>query len=67
MESITGRPGIPSLCNLGNVEIEIDDLVQMAYLAYFGLKLGDQDKSCALHMVYKTCKERLRFWTNGER
>ena len=47
--------------------LEIDDLVQMAYLAYFRLKLGDQDKSWAPHMVCKTCKERLRFWTNGER
>ena len=47
--------------------MEIDDFVQMAYLAYFGLKLGDQDKSWDPHMVCKTCKERLRFWTNGER
>ena len=47
--------------------MEIDDFVQMAYLANFGLKLGDQDKSWAPHMVCKTCKERLRFWTNGER
>ena len=36
--------------------MEIDDFVQMAYLAYFRLKLGDQDKLWAPHMVCKTCK-----------
>ena len=40
--------------------MEIDDFVQMAYLvylAYFGLKLGGQDKSWAPHMV---CKQKRK-------
>ncbi|XP_061443081.1 uncharacterized protein LOC133365351 isoform X1 [Rhineura floridana] len=45
----------------------ITDFVKQAYLAYFGVKLGDQDKSWAPHKVCKTCVECLRQWKNGER
>ncbi|QQP52342.1 Uncharacterized protein FKW44_004467 [Caligus rogercresseyi] len=34
-------------------------------MAYFKVKLGDQDKSWAPHMVCKTCVEYLRRWTKG--
>ena len=44
----------------------ITDFVKRAYKAYFDMKLGDQDKSWAPHMVCKTCVESLRDWTNGK-
>ena len=37
-----------------------------AYEVYFGMKLGDQDKSWALHKVCKHCTETLRFSTQGK-
>lgn len=45
----------------------VTDFVKRAYLGYFGVKLGDQDKSWAPHTVCKTCTEHLRQWTNGNR
>nr|XP_047125236.1 uncharacterized protein LOC124807409 [Hydra vulgaris] len=45
----------------------ITNFVKQAYLAYFGMKLGDQDKSWAPHIVCKTCVENLRQWKNGQR
>ena len=36
-------------------------------LILVGIKLGDQDKSWAPHMVCKACTETLRGWTNGKR
>ena len=38
----------------------------LAYEAYFGMKLGDQDKSWAPHKMCKHCTETLRFWTQGK-
>ena len=45
----------------------ITNFVRRAYLAYFGMKLGDQDKSWAPHSVCRTCVENLRQWTKGKR
>ena len=45
----------------------ISDFVRRAYLGYFGVKLGDQDRTWAPHIVCKTCTEHLRQWTNGKR
>ena len=45
----------------------ITDFVKRAYLRYFGVKLGDQDKVWAPHIVCKTCTEHLRQWKNGNR
>ena len=45
----------------------ITDFARQAYLAYFGVALGDQDKSWAAHKVCKTCLESLRLWSNRER
>ena len=41
--------------------------MKQAYLVYFKVKLGDQDKSWAPHIVYKTCIEHLRQWTKKQR
>ncbi|QQP52525.1 Uncharacterized protein FKW44_004703, partial [Caligus rogercresseyi] len=43
----------------------ITGFVKRAYMAYFKVKLGDQDKSWAPHTVCKTCVEYLRLWTKG--
>ena len=45
----------------------ISEFVKRAYVGYFGVKLGDQDKPWAPHIVYKTCTEHLPQWTNGKR
>ena len=43
----------------------ITDFVRKVHLAYFKVKLGDQDKPWAPHIVCKACVENLRKWTNG--
>jgi len=45
----------------------IFEFVKRAYVGYFGVKLRDQDKLWAPHIVCKTCTEHLRQWTNGKR
>ena len=44
----------------------VRDFTKRAYEAYFGIKLGDQDKSQAPHKVCKHCAETLHFWTQGK-
>ena len=39
------------------------EFVKQAYLAYFKVRLGDQDKAWAPHIVCKQCVEHLRQWT----
>ena len=40
---------------------------QKAYLGYVQVKLGDQDKSWALHKACKTRVEILRSWTQEKK
>uniref|UniRef100_UPI00358E4839 uncharacterized protein n=1 Tax=Myxine glutinosa TaxID=7769 RepID=UPI00358E4839 len=42
----------------------ITRFVRKSYHAYFGMKLGDQDKAFAPHMCCKTCVESLRRWSH---
>ena len=42
-------------------QFNVRDFTKRAYEAYFGMKLGDQDKSWAPHKVCKHCTEALRF------
>jgi hypothetical protein len=46
---------------------KITNFVKKAYHAYFGMKLGDQDKPFAPHFCCKTCVENLRGWMNKKR
>src|SRR5678815_4443941 len=41
----------------------IKPLVKFLYNAYFGIKLGDQDKTFAPHMCCKACIIALRRWS----
>lgn len=41
----------------------VSDFVKRAYLGYFGVRFGDQDKIWAPHQVCKTCAEHLQQWT----
>ena len=43
----------------------ITDFVRKIYLAYFKVKLGDQDKPLAPYIFCKACVESLRKWVNG--
>lgn len=45
----------------------VTTFIKRVYYAYFGMKLGDQDKSWAPHMVCKRCTEHLRQWSKGTR
>lgn len=45
----------------------INDFVKEVYQAYFGKKLGQQDKYWVPHKVCKTCVESLRYWSQGGR
>ena len=45
----------------------ITEFVKKAYLAYFRVKLGDQDKNWPPHQVCRTCVENLRQWTKQKR
>ena len=44
----------------------VRDFTKRGYKAYFGMKLGDQDKSWAPNKVCKRFTETLRFWTQGK-
>ena len=44
----------------------ITDFVEKLYFAYFGVKIGDQDKSWAPHGVCLGCVEGLRVWSKGK-
>lgn len=45
----------------------ITTFVKRAYHAYFGVRLGDQDKGWAPHTVCRTCVEALRHWSKGRK
>jgi hypothetical protein len=45
----------------------ISSFVKNCYLAYFGCKLGDQDKPWAPHVVCQSCEMNLRHWFTGRR
>jgi len=45
----------------------ISGFLKRAYLAYFKVMLGDQDKPWAPHIVCKPCVEHLWQWTNKSR
>ena len=51
---------------LAKYRLNVRDFTKRAYKAYFGIKLGDQDKSWAPHKVCKLRTERLRCWTQGK-
>ena len=55
--TICGKVILPSR------QARITRFVKRAYHAYFGLKLGNQDKAFAPHMCCKTCVEGLRSWS----
>ena len=44
---------------------EVTDFLKSVYKVYFGMKLGDQDKPWAPHIVCKVCTESLRNWSKG--
>ena len=44
----------------------INSFIKKIYPAYFGVLLGDQDKSWAPHQVCTTCVETLRSWSQGK-
>jgi hypothetical protein len=45
----------------------ITAFVKKAYDPYFGMKLGDQDKTWAPYKACRTFIEQLRQWMSGER
>lgn len=47
--------------------MNISEFEKRASLAYFKIKIGDQDKSLAPHNVCKSCVENLHQWTKGRR
>ena len=44
----------------------ITTFVKNVYYAYFGVKLGDQDKAWAPHKVCRNCVFSLRQWSIGK-
>ena len=42
------------------------DFIKTVYEAYFGMKLGDQNKSWAPHQQCQHCTEMLCFWIQGK-
>ena len=51
---------------MAKYRFNVRDFTKRTYEAYFGMKLGDQDKSWAPHKVCKHCTETLRFWIQGK-
>jgi hypothetical protein len=59
-------------CICGNFVVKkqrqnITSFVKTACFAYFGIKLGDQDKPWSAHTVCCVCVEDLRNWTKGKK
>ena len=52
---------------LQHSHVKIAEFIEKAYYAYFGVKLGDQNKPWAPHVACKPCVEHLREWSNGKR
>jgi hypothetical protein len=48
-------------------ERNITGFIRKVYYGYFGVKLGDQDKSWAPHKVCYICAEDLRKWSKGKK
>lgn len=44
----------------------ITEFIKKVYFAYFGVKIGDQEKSWAPHGVCSGCVEGLRMWSKGK-
>lgn len=44
----------------------ITSFVKTSYQVYFGMKLGDQDKTFAPHFCCKTCVQNFRRWRKGK-
>ena len=51
---------------MAKYRFNVKDFTKRAYEAYFGMKLGDQDKSWAPHKVCKHYTETLCFWIQGK-
>ena len=45
---------------------QVTSFIKHAYHAYFGIKLGDQDKAWEPHMVCKSCTEYLHQVDQGQ-
>ena len=45
----------------------VTTFIKQTFHAYFGMKLGDQHKAWAPHMVCKSCTECLRQWNKGKK
>ena len=45
---------------------KITSLVKFAYHKYFGMKLGDQDKKWAPHIICVSCNTHLTQWLKGK-
>ena len=45
----------------------VTTFIRQTYHAYFGMKLGDQDKAWAPHMVCKSYTEYLHQWSKGKK
>ena len=52
---------------LQHKRVQSAEFVEKAYYAYFGVKVGDQNKPWAPHVACKSCVEHLREWSNGKR
>ena len=46
-------------------QFTITTLAKSLYSAYFGIRLGDQDKSFVPHICCKACDVALRHWNEG--
>ena len=51
---------------MAKYRFNVRDFTKKVYEPYFGMKLGDQDKSWPPHKVCKHCTEMLCSWTQGK-
>ena len=48
-------------------KINLEAKFAQAYERYFGMKIGDQDKNWAPHVICGTCRSNLDAWLRGDR
>ena len=57
----------PVVSSFSKITKTIDEFYKKAYCTYFKIKLGNQDKTWAPHIICKSCKESLRLQTTANR
>lgn len=52
--------------NIRKINKTVSDFRKRPYFGYFGIRLGNQDKTWTLYQICKTCTKHLCNWIAGK-